>query len=60
MHPVRFSVGWDEAPAAHLETHILPGTHLTYIRENAPIAAAKIRELLQHSSANFHHDPATV
>ena len=53
-------MGWDAAPVAHLETHILPGTHLTYIRENAPVAAAKIRELLQHSSANFHHDPATV
>jgi amino acid adenylation domain-containing protein len=52
--------GWEKIPGARLETHILPGTHLTYIRENAATAAAKLRELLQHSAAHLHHAPATA
>jgi amino acid adenylation domain-containing protein len=53
-------MGWEKAPVAHLETHILPGTHLTYIRENAQVAAAKLRELLGRAPSNLLHDPATA
>ena len=50
--PLYGQLGWEKIPGAHLETHILPGTHLTYIRENAATTAAKIRELLARATTN--------
>ena len=52
--------GWEKIPVARLETHILPGTHLTYIRENAGTTAAKLRELLSQTPSKLHHAPATA
>ncbi len=52
--------GWENVPGALLETHVLPGTHLTYIRENAADAATKLRDLLQRAEAPLHHAPATA
>jgi thioesterase domain-containing protein/acyl carrier protein len=52
--------GWEKMAVARLDTHILPGTHLTYIRENAASAAAKLRELLRPAPSHLHHDPATA
>ena len=44
------NLGWDEVPTGGLETHVLPGDHLSYIREHAPAAAAKLRQLIEQSS----------
>jgi len=53
-------LGWDKAGVAHVEPHVLPGTHLTYIRENGAAAAAKLRELLTQATTNLHHAPVTI
>ena len=58
--PLYGNLGWDKAPVARLETHILPGTHLTYIRENGASAAARLRALLIQSTSSLHHAPATA
>ena len=52
--------GWENVPVGGLDTHILAGTHLTYIRENAATAAATLRELLRHASSTLHYDSTTV
>ena len=39
-------LGWEKIADADLEIHILPGTHITYIRDNNATAAKKLRELL--------------
>ena len=41
--------GWDSMENGGLELHVLPGDHLSYIREHAPAAAAKLRELLEQA-----------
>jgi thioesterase domain-containing protein len=48
------TLGWETAPVSQLETHVLPGDHLTYIRENAATSAAKIRELIRQASTHLH------
>jgi thioesterase domain-containing protein/acyl carrier protein len=53
-------LGWDKAPVRQLETHILPGDHITYIRDHAQTAAAKVQELLHRASAHSIHDTATA
>ena len=53
-------LGWDRAPVARVDTHVLPGDHLTYIRENAATAAAKLRELFSRTHPQFQHAPATA
>lgn len=44
------TLGWESAPIGSLETHILPGDHISYIREHSASAARKLRELLQQPS----------
>jgi amino acid adenylation domain-containing protein len=46
-------LGWESAPVAGIETHTLPGDHITYIRDNARAAAVKLRELLDGADAQF-------
>ena len=53
-------LGWDTAPIGKLETHTLPGDHITCIREHGRTAAAKMTELMQRATARFHHDTAAV
>ncbi len=53
-------LGWDKAPVGQLETHVLPGDHITYIRDQAETAAAKVQELLHRASAQYLHDTATA
>ncbi len=53
-------LGWDKMPLGHLETHILPGTHLSYIRENAATTAAKLREIIAQANTNFQHATAAA
>jgi thioesterase domain-containing protein len=48
------NLGWDEVQTGGIEVHILPGDHLSYIRERAADAAAKLRELIERTS----HIPA--
>jgi amino acid adenylation domain-containing protein len=40
------NVGWDQKHPGPLEIHIVPGDHVSYIREHAADAAAKLREIL--------------
>jgi thioesterase domain-containing protein len=42
-------LGWDKIEGVELDIHVLPGTHITYIRDNNEAAAAKLRELLGQS-----------
>ena len=58
--PVHGKLGWDKISVARLETHILPGTHLTYIRENSASSAAKLRTLLNQAASNLHHASTTA
>jgi thioesterase domain-containing protein len=39
-------LGWDKAPIKSVEVLILPGDHISYIRENVETAAATLRKLL--------------
>jgi surfactin synthase thioesterase subunit len=39
-------LGWDQISTGGLDIHIVPGDHLSYIREHAASAAAKLRELI--------------
>ncbi len=38
--------GWDSMENGGIELHVLPGDHLSYIRENAALTAAKLRALI--------------
>ena len=58
--PLYGKLGWENISLGRLETHVMPGTHLTYIRENSAAVAAKFRELLQPSAAPFQHAPTTA
>jgi hypothetical protein len=44
-------LGWDKIPGVNLEVHVLPGTHITYIRDHNVSAAAKLRELLARATS---------
>ena len=44
------NLGWETAAIGTLETHVLPGDHLTYIREEGAHAARKLHDLLSQSS----------
>ena len=59
-HGTTPNLGWENVHRGELEVHVLPGTHLSYIRENAAITAAKLRELLILATSNLHHAPATA
>ncbi len=41
--------GWTKAPTGGVDIHLLPGDHLSYIREHAATAAAKLRELIEQA-----------
>ena len=49
-HAAYDRLGWEKIPGANLELHVLPGTHITYIRDNNVTAAAKLRELLDRAT----------
>ena len=48
------TLGWENIPVGSLQTRTLPGTHLTYIRENAAAAAAALRSLLRQTTPKIH------
>ena len=52
--------GWENISVGRLETRTLPGTHLTYIRENSATAATTIRALLQQITPTLHDVTDTV
>ncbi|MDB6150833.1 MAG: amino acid adenylation protein [Chthoniobacter sp.] len=47
------ALGWDKSHPGELEVHILPGDHISYIREHAPAAGAKLREVIDRASFSF-------
>ena len=49
-HHALGNLGWDGVQTGGLETHVLPGDHLSYIREHAAAAAAKLREIIDRSN----------
>lgn len=44
-------LGWGNAQVRALNIHELPGDHITYIRDYAESAAAKVRELLKQADS---------
>jgi amino acid adenylation domain-containing protein len=53
FHRLYGHFGWDTAPVGALEVHVLPGDHISYIRQHAATAAAKMQELILRASADF-------
>ena len=45
-HKESGKLGWETAHSGELELYILPGDHITYIRDHAETAAQKLREIL--------------
>jgi amino acid adenylation domain-containing protein len=43
-------LGWDRVSTGGLDIHVVPGNHLSYIREHAASAAAKLRELIDRAT----------
>ena len=49
-HRTQGSLGWDGVPTGGLEIHLLPGDHVSYIREHAAAAAAKLRAVIDRAN----------
>jgi len=45
----------EQVKTGGLEIHLLPGDHLSYIREHAPAVAAKLRELIERTTSPPSH-----
>ena len=45
--------GWDDVATGGLDVHVLPGDHVTYIRDHAAAAAARLREIIDHSNLEY-------
>ena len=45
--------GWTSAPTGGIDIQLLPGDHLSYIREHAATAAAKLRELIEQAERSL-------
>ena len=43
--------GWESESIGKLEMHTLPGDHISYIREKAPTAVVKVKELISRAVA---------
>ena len=48
-HESMVEAAWQSAPTGGIDIHMLPGDHLSYIREHAGTAAAKLRELIEQA-----------
>jgi amino acid adenylation domain-containing protein len=53
FHRLYGHLGWDRLPTGGLEVHVLPGDHISYIRDHAATAAAKMRDLILRATARF-------
>jgi thioesterase domain-containing protein len=49
-HELYGNLGWQKIEGVELDVHVLPGTHITYIRDNNVSAAAKLREILDRAN----------
>ena len=47
LHSDRFLVDWEALVDGNIQVHVLPGNHLTYIRENVQAVATQLRECLK-------------
>ena len=52
-HRAYGDLGWSAVQTGGIEMHVLPGDHLSYIREHAASAAAKLRELILTASRSI-------
>ena len=46
-HAAYGQLGWEKVPGVNLDVHVLPGDHISYIRDHNATAAEKLRELIQ-------------
>ena len=42
--------GWDEVATGRLDVHVLPGDHVTYIRDHAATTAARLRQIIDRAN----------
>ena len=42
--------GWDDVEIGELDVHVVPGDHVSYIREEAPAVAATLRGIIERAS----------
>ena len=42
--------GWDKVATGGLDVHVLPGDHVTYIRDHAAATAARLREIIDRAN----------
>jgi hypothetical protein len=47
----RATLGWKGFVAGGIELHVLPGSHLTYIRDHVEVAAARVRDCIERAAA---------
>lgn len=44
---------WKKHHAGEIDVHVVPGDHTSYIREHAPAAAARLREIIDHATQSL-------
>jgi len=54
----RATLGWKDFVGGGIELHVLPGSHLTYIRDHVEVAAARVRECIERAAATAAAAPA--
>jgi thioesterase domain-containing protein len=42
--------GWEKAETGGLDVHVLPGDHVTYIRDHAASTAARLRAIIDRAN----------
>jgi thioesterase domain-containing protein len=47
----RATLGWKDFVRGGIELHLLPGSHLTYIRDHVQVVAERIRQCIDRASA---------
>ena len=50
LYASEYVLGWDHVSTGGLDIHVVPGDHLSYIREHASSVAAKLRELVNRAA----------
>ena len=50
-HAASGTLGWEKIHRGVLDVHVLPGDHISYIREHRAAVAAKLRELILHANS---------
>ena len=51
-HAASGTLGWEKLHRGGLDVHVLPGDHISYIREHRTAVAAKLRELIRTTKSS--------